>query len=167
MAYSKRQTGEQRFASHITRTEFTDCWIWSGFRNPLGYGIFINHNQKILAHRYSYQLAYGTFKSQLCVCHKCDIPSCVNPEHLFLGTRKDNLADMVAKGRQRYRTMQPNIKSLPNLSLRREMAKSIREEYTSCLTTYKKLAIKYGVSRETIRRIVVGIGPLYRKDHVS
>lgn len=76
-----------------------DCWNWTGFRNPKGYGRVGVKGKLILAHRYVYQQSHGPIPTGLCVCHKCDNPSCVNPDHLFLGTNYVNVRDRWTKDR--------------------------------------------------------------------
>lgn len=86
-----------RFFKHIERT--ADCWIWKAAKNEHGYGIFRIYPKNYLAHRFVYMLVYGDIPQTLFVLHKCDNPSCVNPNHLFLGTQKDNMVDCKQKGR--------------------------------------------------------------------
>lgn len=94
---------EQRFWSKVNKTD--QCWIWIASKLPKGYGVFGTVKEKrkhILAHRYSYKYHFGDFDKKMFVCHKCDNPSCVNPEHLFLGNNKLNMEDANKKGRMYY-----------------------------------------------------------------
>lgn len=76
------------------------CWNWSAARDKNGYGKMSSGSEySKYAHRVSYDVFVGTIPKGINVCHKCDNPSCVNPEHLFLGTQKDNIHDMHSKGR--------------------------------------------------------------------
>lgn len=93
---------EKRFWERVSKQD-NGCWLWTGHTNPRGYGVIAVNGTMWLAHRYSYQLHTGSIPDKLFVCHKCDVPSCVNPDHLFLGTHQDNMDDMAAKGRPRGR----------------------------------------------------------------
>lgn len=91
---------------HMERLERTKrrqdgCLIWQGPPQPNGYGCLKVNGRKIDVHRHAYMLAYGDIPSGLCVCHTCDVRLCVEPTHLFLGTRGDNNRDMATKGRAR------------------------------------------------------------------
>ena len=90
---------ETRFWKKVRKTE--TCWIWIAGVNAKGYGTMKPEGEYIpmLAHRFSWTLHCGEIPGGLCVLHKCDNPSCVRPDHLFLGTRADNNIDMHAKGR--------------------------------------------------------------------
>lgn len=91
-----------RFWSCVDRTG--ECWVWTAYVNPAGYGQFMRTWRSVVqAHRYSWELAHGPVDDPaMFVCHHCDNPRCVRPEHLFLGTAKDNHDDMVRKGRHAH-----------------------------------------------------------------
>lgn len=75
------------------------CWIWTGTSTSLGYGELRLNKKRHYAHRFSYQIHKGQIPDGLVVRHQCDIPACVNPEHLKLGTQRQNVIDSVVRGR--------------------------------------------------------------------
>lgn len=77
------------------------CWLWKASKNGDGYGTTWYRGQPYSSHRLSWELSNGKVPKNLYVLHKCDVPSCVNPGHLFLGTQSDNVRDMMEKGRNR------------------------------------------------------------------
>jgi len=77
-----------------------DCWIWIGNKDISGYGITNIGSKKYRAHRAFYEIFKGSLEDNMLICHSCDTPSCVNPDHLWLGTHQDNMDDMRIKGRQ-------------------------------------------------------------------
>lgn len=92
---SKKQT--DRFWGYVNRG--CGCWLWKASTNSTGYG-HIGINGKIhLAHRISYMLANGRYKSSKCILHKCDNPPCVKPSHLYIGDLKDNMRDAFSRKR--------------------------------------------------------------------
>lgn len=97
---------EDRFRDWLSKvSKIGDCWIWDGPTDKDGYGVFwaqIDKHRYARAHRYSYFHHRGVHPAGQAVCHTCDTPGCVNPDHLFLGSIADNNADMVAKGRHRH-----------------------------------------------------------------
>lgn len=93
----KRLPPVERFWSKVEKTD--SCWIWRGELMASGYGKIKIEGRYWLAHRFSKFLADGELSDELFVCHTCDNPPCVRPEHLFLGTARDNGRDMSAKGR--------------------------------------------------------------------
>ena len=89
---------KQRFWKNVQKTDY--CWNWIGSKCDGGYGQLIEKgNKNLKTHRLSWELHYGKIPQKMCVCHKCDNPSCVRPEHLFLGNMKDNVTDMIKKNR--------------------------------------------------------------------
>jgi hypothetical protein len=92
---------ENRFWKHVNKKENDECWVWSAACTSHGYGIIGKTGGKRLAltHRYSYELHYGSIPEDMDICHECDNPPCVNPNHLFIGTAQDNIIDAVSKGR--------------------------------------------------------------------
>ncbi len=90
----------------------TKCWNWNGASTVQGYGQTVYEGKSILAHRLSWIIHFGEIPKGegfhgTCVLHKCDNPSCVNPDHLFLGSNQDNMDDMKRKGRQAWKKGEP------------------------------------------------------------
>jgi hypothetical protein len=95
---------EIRFWEKVKKSDTNDCWEWQSTTNNKGYGTISIKGRSRLAHRFSYEIHNGSIPNGLNVLHRCDNPLCCNPAHLFLGTQRDNIADMVAKGRNRNST---------------------------------------------------------------
>lgn len=95
-----RRSPVERLWERVTKT--TGCWVWRGTTNNKGYGMLgIGRERQVLAHRVAWESANGHVPDGMFVCHKCDNPRCVRPDHLFLGTNSDNIQDSIAKGRFR------------------------------------------------------------------
>lgn len=136
-----------RFWEKVVKTE--GCWLWTGKSfSSYGYGLLhIRGRGMVRAHRLSWEIHHGLIPDGLWVLHHCDVPRCVRPDHLFLGTHADNMADAHRKGRlvcgQRHsRTL-----------LNPEKVLQIRADIASGMT-YTQVANKFGVSRGAIQRVI-------------
>jgi hypothetical protein len=86
-----------RFWAHVEKGD--GCWLWRGAMRTTGYGSFFAEGHLLQAHRVAFELANGPIAPGMHVCHRCDVKACVRPDHLFLGTRSDNMRDALRKGR--------------------------------------------------------------------
>ena len=137
---------EIRFWNKVNKTD--TCWLFTGYKNKKGYGKF-KVNKQILAHRFSYELHYGPIPKGMYVCHKCDNPPCIRPDHLFLGTQKDNMDDMLLKGRNNPKFGEDNAAS----KLTDANVRFIRS-YPIYRGSQTELAKQFNVSQELISKIV-------------
>lgn len=88
------------FLSRVNKTE--SCWLWTSWKNTSGYGMMHYKGKDTVASRLSWIFHHGEIPDGMFVLHKCDVPACVNPEHLFLGNHQENMEDMCKKGRRAY-----------------------------------------------------------------
>ena len=114
------------------------CWLWTGNRDDDGYGRLKIDGKTYKAHRLSYQAYKGKFEPSFKVCHTCDNPPCVNPDHLFLGSTENNVRDSLAKGRRN------------KYNLTWEKVREIRHRWATTRLTLKELQVIYGFSVSTI-----------------
>lgn len=136
-----------QFWSRVQRPDAKACWLWTGHLSDRGYGIFWlplgPQAQRVRAHRFSWVASRGDIPEGLEVCHRCDVPACVNPDHLFLGTRLDNHLDAVRKGRKKSWGLQ---------KLRAEQVLQIRAMVRAGLL-HRDIAAKFGIARNTVGQI--------------
>lgn len=132
---------KKRFEDKFTPDPNTGCWLWIASHFSSGYGAFKIAKKARRAHRVSWELANGEIPEGVLVCHKCDIRSCVNPEHLFLGTNADNTRDMQEKGR------------IPTAKLTGEQVLEIRDLRSKGFLL-KELALIFGVSKPLVCNII-------------
>ena len=126
-----------------------DCLVWIGARSR-GYGHISVQTKMRLVHRVAYELAYGAIPDGLDVLHTCDNPSCVNPDHLRVGTHTDNMRDMQNKGRNR----QPSGEQSAQSKLTAAQVRAIRERYAAGGVSLREVARDYGVHLSLISLIV-------------
>jgi hypothetical protein len=158
-----------RFWSKVDKSGGDDaCWLWAGKNLVQGYGRLDGpiSGKKMLAHRLAWTLTHGAIPDGLCVLHRCDTPLCVNPAHLWLGTRAENNADCNNKGRRnqahgdacasrKYRDRMPRGEQVNLAKLTTENIHEIRA-LAAAGTSSPKIAKAYSVDRSTIRNVLNG-----------
>jgi hypothetical protein len=132
-----------------------DCWLWSGAKDGGGYGMISIGGRMFKTHRLVWEIANGTIPKGLQVCHSCDNPSCCNPDHLFLGTHRDNMQDKVRKGRPNGGGGWEKIRGEGNGSakLTQSQIDEMRILHSQGISE-RKLATKFGISKSQAHRII-------------
>lgn len=138
----------EKFIMQKVDIDKNNCWNWKGSKHRQGYGNVRFRKSTFLAHRLSWIIFKGEIEDNLKVCHSCDNPSCVNPEHLFLGTQKDNVRDAISKNR-----MIKNIPRTRRCKLNYEQVLAIRDLHQKGYTR-KELQNEYEVSQTCIAKII-------------
>lgn len=147
----------ERFWTKVDKGGPDECWLWTGAHNGRGYGQFWVSPRLVYAHRWSWERANGcSVPDGMDVCHKCDNPPCVNPAHLFVGTRAVNLRDMAVKGRaSRHGRGGVRGSTHHNARLTEADIPVIRERLASG-ESRESIGRAYGVTRGAIRGIATG-----------
>jgi hypothetical protein len=125
-----------RFESRYEPITESGCWIWTAHLNKDGYGIPSTNGKHVLAHRLSWIKHRGQIPKGFIVCHKCDVTSCVNPDHLFLVTHQDNIKDKIKKVRQF-----------------RKLSAKDASEIRACKGTLQSVAKRFGISAMHVSNI--------------
>lgn len=148
-------TPQERFWKKVNKT--SSCWLWMGKRTPKGYGDFaVRVANKILdfrAHRYAWEMIKGSIPKDKLVCHKCDNPPCVNPDHLYLGTQSENIKESVGKGR--HSTCHQRGENNPSAIITGKIVEEIRKSYVPRKVTQRFLAEKFNLTQSYVSEILL------------
>ncbi len=147
-----------RFMALVSAVPESGCWLWLGCITRVGYGLFNNGEKNRSAHRASHELFKGPIPENMMVLHTCDVKSCVNPNHLYLGDASQNAKDAVERGQKptgdrHWRRQQPDRQKGDDAPHRKLTSVQVREILAS-LESQTTLSKKYGVSIQQIHRIV-------------
>jgi len=137
---------EPRFWRRVNKTP--TCWLWTGAFYTTGYGVMRVADRNVRAHRVSWELEYGAIPPGQWVLHRCDVRACVRPDHLYLGTNADNVADMINKGRGRHGEQQRLAK------LTEAQVRAMRSEYAAGGISQPALAKRYAIGLSTVQDIL-------------
>lgn len=133
-------------------TKIDSCWLWNGVKNDRGYASAMWRGKNVHVHKLAYELLVGLVPSGMDVCHKCDVRTCVNPDHLFIATHLENIRDRDKKNRQAKGEQNARSK------LTEEQVREIRRKYKKGVYGYgcRKLAKEYGITHPNIYEIIKG-----------
>lgn len=149
-----------RVMNRIVRVPEAGCWLFTGALNESGYGIVGKGSRGAgvdRAHRITYQHYVGPIPDSLFVCHHCDVPSCCNPEHLFIGTNDENMRDCRAKGRDAKPPKNPHVVGEVHPGHKLIAAQVLEMRALRAKGhTLRSLADRYGIGDPTVHRITTG-----------
>lgn len=151
-----RKSTVDRFWEKVDIHGPDECWPWLACQSSNGYGKFRFGGKPEWAHRVAWQLVHGDIPLGVCVCHHCDNPACVNPNHLFLGTKADNTHDMMAKGRANFTGGSRVGEDNPNSKLTEKQVLEIIELDRAKEIPRREIAKRYGICRTHIYDILSG-----------
>lgn len=139
---------KERFEKYVNKT--LPCWIWEGSKDSHGYG-HIKDNKKLkISSRVSWELYRGKIPKNMFVCHTCDNPSCVNPEHLWIGSHTDNMRDSFSKNRMTRHRGEDNCRS----KITMKIANKIRKLYSDKNITQRQIANMFKISNQLVSLII-------------
>lgn len=150
----------EAFWRHVQKGD--GCWEWTGTRRPDGYGLFsAGPSGQIRAHRVAWELTNGPIPDRLNVCHQCDNPPCVRPDHLYLGDQKRNIGDAVVRGRKKlgkehwWSKIDQNGANNKHAKLTERAVFEIRHRYLSGESKHT-IAADFGIHPNHVNRLVSG-----------
>jgi len=146
------KTALDRFKHYYKVDDETGCWEWQNARDKDGYGVYSEHNEKVIAHRFAYKKFVGEIPDGAFVLHNCDNPPCVNPEHLRVGTHEDNMQD----AKERTDTFSTEKQREKKRKLSKEQVLEIRDKYRGGDVSMIDLAEEYDVDDVTIYELIRG-----------
>lgn len=142
----------ERLMAKVEPVTESGCWIWTGHTYGIGYGSIVIDGTRVPAHRAAYTEFVGEIPEGMLVCHRCDVPACCNPDHLFLGTYKDNMRDCVTKGRFKAAEHASKAREA-RIRLNPEAVKVIKYASEYMDISVKRLAELHGVNIDLIYKI--------------
>lgn len=148
---------QKRFWAKVDKSR--ECWEWTGAKNLKGYGRFKINGRTYSPHRLVWEWENGPIPEGMFICHHCDNPPCVNLDHLFCGTRSENMLDAASKGRIPGNTKNHSVSSVQGeknffSKLTRRDVFEIRRLASGKQMTYRQMAKRFGVNKSTIGSIV-------------